>query len=258
MVVMLLALVDWAIAVSLVVVGVQQTVAVPLLLVAAGMLISLQIPRLQRVRRAVAGSEPDRRWPAAEQALGQEWSPRVARLVLREPRLLWSVVLLVRRRQDGDSHPTYGGYRDALPTWIVLSAVAMVEIGVTEVLPIPATVRKALLVLGLWGLVVVLGLVAALVVHPHVVETDRVRFRVGFWSELTLPRASIGRVTVVQGTVSCGLCAAKGEASLSASGSVNVSISLDRPVEVAGVLVDTVRVWVDQPRLLCADLRRPR
>lgn len=78
-----LAAVDWAIALALLLTQTDTPVAAPLLVL---------VRRDDHAADSPGGSSGQGR-PARP----REWSPRVARLVLREPRLLWSAVLLVRR-----------------------------------------------------------------------------------------------------------------------------------------------------------------
>jgi hypothetical protein len=253
-VVAVMALLDWILAVSSLAAGVRRDLMVPLLVVAACAGLGVHVPRLRRVVREVAAVGRGERWAAAEVALGRELGPRLARLVLREPQLWWSLVMLVRGRRDGEPHPTYTGFQDALPTWVTLGVVAVLEVGLTLLLPLPRWVGTALLILGLWGLVVVFGLAAALIVHPHVVEPRRVRLRIGFWTELAVPRQSIGRVNLQYGTVNKGLSLTGGRAGLSASGSVNLMIHLTEPLVVQGVSVTAIWTWVDTPAPMRADL----
>lgn len=199
-IVLVVAAVDWAIALSLLLTRTDTPVAAPLLILAATVMIMLQAPRVRRMVGVVRADRSRTRWAAVEAALGREWSPRMARLVLREPRLLWSVILLARGRRDGVPPAAgFGGYRDALPVWVVIGSVAVVEVAVTALLPLPAVVQRVLLVLGVWGAVLVLGLVAALVVHSHLVTNHLLVLRIGFWTEIAVPKDAVSRVRAAAG-----------------------------------------------------------
>jgi hypothetical protein len=47
------------------------------------------------------------------------------------------VLLLVRGRRDGAPAPLISAQRDALPAWLLLVGVAVVEVAVTPLLPLP-------------------------------------------------------------------------------------------------------------------------
>jgi hypothetical protein len=252
-VVVVLAVVDWLLAFGMTAVGVRRQVSVPLLATAAAVLIAFQAPRLAHIRRALR-SAPDpgaSRWSVVEAAAAQQWSPRIARLVLREPRLLWSLVLLVRGHRDGTPAATFSSYRDPLPVWVLLGVVALLEVLVTPMLPLPRAAHVALLVLGAWGLVVIVGLTAALVVHPHLVTPDVIRLRFGFWDEVVVPRTAVGRLHATAARAAPrGLRVADGEATLCPSGVTNIELDLVQPIVVRGEPVVRVRFWADAPREL--------
>lgn len=262
-VLMVLAAVDWAMALGWTVTGARRHVSVPLLIAAASVLLGSQWSRHAHLVAEVRGA-PRRgvsRWTAAEAVLAQQWSPRVAALVLREPRLLWSVVLLVRGSRDGAPAATFSAHRDPLPVWLALGGVALVEVALTPLLPVPGVVETALVVLGVWGLVLVVGLIAALVVHPHVVGERYVRVRFGFWDEVAVPRSAITTARATRQQVATrGLDVADGCASVSPGGVTNVQLELNPPVAVRGVSVDLVRLWADAPHAFasaCTSESRP-
>jgi len=123
-----------------------------------------------------------------------------------------------------------------LPVWLLFGAAGLLELAVTALLPLPAPARTALLVLVAWGLTVVAGFCAALIVHPHVVDQSVVRLRYGFWDELILPRSAIVAARVTPRTPTArGLCAVGGRATLSPAGTTNVVLTLNRPVDLNGL-----------------------
>jgi hypothetical protein len=257
-VVLVVALLDWAVALAMTVSGTNRQVAVPVLVTAACVALGLQLPWLRPLVHAVR-SAPGRgvsRWAAAEAGLAQRWSPTVARLVLREPRLVWSVVLLLRGRRDGDQEATFSGHRDALPMWVVLGVLAALEVGVTPLLPLPDVLGAVLLVVGIWTIALVLGVTAALVVHPHVVEPDRIRARFGFWDEVAVPRDAVHAVRAAGETGGPrGLTVADGTARLSATGVTNVEVVFSRPLLVRGNAAYRLLLWADDPRAFASACR---
>lgn len=152
----------------------------------------------------------------------------------------------------------FGGYRDALPVWVVIGSVAVVEVAVTALLPLPAVVQRVLLVLGVWGAVLVLGLVAALVVHSHLVTNHLLVLRIGFWTEIAVPKDAVSRVRVITQSAARGLTVTDECATLSPSGTTNLALTLSRPVVVQGRSVTQVHLWADNPDALAAALRRER
>jgi hypothetical protein len=107
-----------------------------------------------------------------------------------------AVVLWARGRQDGvrtgDVPLTYASA--GTPTGPILVALAAVEIVVVElVVPWPV-LRQVLLVLGVWTLVLLLGLVAAERTRPHVVRPDGLLVRSGALVRIWLPWHLVGGV----------------------------------------------------------------
>ena len=117
----------------------------------------------------------------------------LAAVVLHEVRLIQSLVLWVRRREHGVPPGAiairYG--RDGRALGLMLLAVSVVEMIVVElVVPWPA-VRLVLLVLGVYGLLIVLAFIVDEAVRPHVLTNDALRLRVGTWADVTLPLDSV-------------------------------------------------------------------
>jgi hypothetical protein len=253
-----LAAVDWALAFGLTAAGVHRHVSVPLLFGAASVLLGCHRSQLAHLAAEVRGA-PARgisRWTAAEAALAEQWSPRAAALILREPRLLWSVVLLLRGRRDGAAGATYSAYRQALPIWSLLGGLALLEVALTPLLPLPKVVEAVLVLVGGWGLVVVVGMTAALVVHPHVVAHRDIRVRFGFWDEVLVPRAIVVRARATpERTAARGVTVNDGRGSVSPAGLTNVQLDLDPPVTVRGQLVVELRLWADAPEAFASACR---
>ncbi|MFE1874590.1 hypothetical protein ACFW9N_27525 [Streptomyces sp. NPDC059496] len=110
-----------------------------------------------------------------------------------------------------------------------------------------------------------LGLVAALVRHPHEVDEDRVVLRTGFLGDVTLPRPAVRSTSPVVRTVpGRGPRLVPGEpgaVACSVESALNVAVHLDPPVLLdlgpAGpVEASTVYASVDSPPALAQALRR--
>ncbi len=103
------------------------------------------------------------------------------KLLTFELRLLRALVLVALRRVDGvaPGDVTLPYARAALPFGVLLTGLSVVELVVVElVVPWPAA-RAVLLVLGVWGLLVVAGLLAMEWTHPHVARPDGLLVRHG-------------------------------------------------------------------------------
>lgn len=177
----------------------------------------------------------------------------IASLVLHEARLVHSLLLWARRRQHGVPPGavaiTYG--RDDRAVGLALLTVSLVELVVVElVIPWP-TVRLALFLLGVYGVVVVLGLLAGPVVRPHVLTEDSLRLRVGTWADVTLPLDAITTVVRRRGNAD-GLVTFAGSTLVLAVGNqTQLDLDLDRPHQLhvgrRSGTVHCVRVSADDP-----------
>jgi hypothetical protein len=252
------AIADWAIALGWTIAGTRRELSAPLLALAWLALVALHLPWLRSTGRHVraAAARGESRWEAAEAALSQRWSPTVARLLLREPRLLWSVVLLARGRFDGSPARHYPSHRDVLPIWVTLALLAVAELAVVPLLPLPAVVDTVLLAAGCWALLVVAGLIAALVVHPHLLTDDELRVRLGFWDEVRVPRSGVAAARVELRTAVRGLSVGKSTVTATSGSLTNVTLDVVPPMTVRGVSVTRVRLWADSPGRLVEDLRQ--
>lgn len=111
--------------------------------------------------------------------------------------------------------------------------------------------RLVLLLLGVYGVVVVLGFLAESVVRPHVLTGDSLRLRVGTWADVTLSLDSITRVSRRRGNAD-GLVAFTSNTLVLAMGN-QTQLQLDlngsrkfRLGQRSG-FADSVRVSADDP-----------
>lgn len=172
-----------------------------------------------------------------------------------------SLVLWVRRRTDGVPPGAvvipYG--REDRPVAIALLLLSLGELVLVElVVPWP-TVRAALLVLGVYGLVLVLAMIADSVVRPHVLTRDSLRLRVGAWADVTLPLSRVTGARVQRGSADEWVSVADGCLVLAAGGSTHAVLTLDGPYDVrvgrrAGP-VATMRFSADEPAAAVAAVR---
>jgi hypothetical protein len=147
----------------------------------------------------------------------------------------------------------------AIWIWIAASAVEMVA---AHLLVPWATVRVILLVVSLWGLAWMVGYLASLTIHPHVVEEHGLRVRNGITTDLLIPWAAIRGLTT-------GLAATSGSRAIDVaatargqqlrvgvSGQTNVHLQLTAPTPLRTPKGDVdpiaVSLWADDPRGLTA------
>lgn len=156
------------------------------------------------------------------------------------------------------------GYRGpmVLPitVFLVLSTLEVVVVDVA--VPWPwAWLRFLVLGAGVWGAVLMLGMLAAVSVYPHVVEPAGVRVRHGATFELFLPRDAIATARAVRGTRDGRSVQVVGECLyVVATSQYAVELALTRPVPVrlprGGVAeVTAVRLHADDPGALLAAVR---
>lgn len=204
----------------------------PLLLVVevAALTVAAWVLWRYRVSRA-AGRQ---RGAGVEEALRAALPGAVATVVLHEVRSMHSLALWVRRRRhevpSGASAFGYG--RDGRALGLVLLAVSLVEVVAVElVVPWPA-VRLGLLVLGIYGVVLVLGFLASAAVRPHVLTDEVLRLRCATWADVPVPLAAITavhrRLRAAEGMVDL----ADGVLVLAPAGATSLEVVLDAPREV--------------------------
>ncbi|WP_314247075.1 hypothetical protein [Streptomyces sp. DSM 40907] len=163
--------------------------------------------------------------------------------------------------------PPAPGPRHSAGTRQVVLVLAVTEIVVAFLLSsmLPPAVRPVHAALELLLVLGGLGLVAALVRHPHEVGEERVVLRTAFLGDVTLPRPAVRSTSPVVRTVpGRGPRPVPGEpgaVACSVESALNVAVHLDPPVLLdlgpAGrVEAETVYVCVDSPPDLAAALRR--
>jgi hypothetical protein len=142
-----------------------------------------------------------------------------------------------------------------------------VEIPVVHlVLPWP-TVRRAVLVLSVYGLIWMVGMLAALRVHPHVVGADGLRVRHGTGVDITIPWDAIASVAArdrslpSSRTVQVVRSAAGRILHIGMSSQTRVDVTLREPRTVRlprgrGELVAELRFHADDPGALVASARK--
>jgi len=94
---------------------------------------------------------------------------------------------------DGDAQPF--GYSSLLtPILLAFIAVSTIEIPVVHLLLPWETVRRAFLGLGVWGVIWMIGLLASLRIHPHLVAAAGLRLRYSFTVDVAVPWDAIAEI----------------------------------------------------------------
>lgn len=148
--------------------------------------------------------------------------------------------------------------------WIFGSGteVIVVEVVLRHVdQPWAEALRVPLLVLGVWGVVWMLGMLASYRVRPHLLTAGELRARSGAATWLVLPLESVDAVRVVEHElpgVIRSLHVAGGLALVGVGSRTNLELVLTKPTTVSTskgeATVSRVGIWVDEPREVAARL----
>ena len=173
----------------------------------------------------------------------------------------------IRRRPavppGADAFPYVSAASPVLWTFIVLSAV---EIPLVDwLLPWPS-LRIALLVVGFYGLLWMVGMLAAMHVHPHTVDAAGLRVRSGFTVDVRVPWEEIAAVRVrrrsVEGSRTVVVAEERGRRAVSVAvvASTQVDVELRTPLvlplaRTGGQPVGELRLAADDPAALVRRLR---
>lgn len=185
--------------------------------------------------------------------------------VLFEVALYRSLARWVARRPDVPSGSAPIGYGQLagpmMWLWIFGSAVEVVVLDVVLHRWLPV-VRLPFLVLGVWGVVWMLGLLASMRVRPHLLDDTRLVVRSGARTRVVVPLAAIGAVRAAAHDVP-GLVRTLQEQDgllLVGMGETNLELALAGPTTLdtsrGPWTVERVGLYVDSPRDVAAVLRQ--
>lgn len=147
--------------------------------------------------------------------------------------------------------------------WLWIGASALEMVAVHFIVPWP-WVRWTLLVVSLWGLVWMIGFLAGLIVHPHLIEPDRVRVRNGHTIDAVIPINSIdlARTYVTSRPSSKTITIDDDDPThlyIAVSGQVNIHLTLTHPIHVdlprGRYTVFILSFWADTPAVAMTRLR---
>jgi hypothetical protein len=190
---------------------------------------------------------------------------RIARLVLRYEFGIWRslAIWLLRLRRVPAGSRAFGYAGVVTPLFIVFIAVSAIELPILHLLLPWETVRLVADVLSIWGLLWMVGLLAAVRVHPHVVAPEGIRLRYGFMVDVTVPWSAIasarsrGRSSSGRGNVHCEQTASGSVVSLAVAKQTTVDLVLRSPTlvnlpQTDGSPVVELRLYADDPAALVA------
>jgi hypothetical protein len=195
---------------------------------------------------------------------------KVGRLAVTELRLYAALVRWLLRRTDVPSGAEPWPYA-ALSTpvlwlWIFGSAT---EVVVFHLIIPWETTRLVVDIIGIWGLIWMLGMLAAYRIRPHLLTPDEVRVRNGVQHDIAVPTdriaSAVAREVELPSAMRSLHIAADGDdrhVSVGVSGRTNVVLTL-RPgttLRTANGIepATTLGLWVDDPRAFAKHLNERR
>jgi hypothetical protein len=151
-----------------------------------------------------------------------------------------------------------------LALWIFGSAL---ELPLVHVLVPWHAARISLLVVGVWGLLWMVGLLAGLRSYPHLLGSETLRMRNGALHDIAVPWAAVDRVTTGDRSLPSSVWVLQPQETengahlnVAVSGRVNLHLALREQLAVRTrsreMVVTGVSLWVDEPREVAARIRR--
>jgi hypothetical protein len=181
---------------------------------------------------------------------------RLLRWLVRLEIGIWrSLFLWLTRRVPGKGPRTedFSYAKEITPLLIAFTFVSALEVPVVHLLvPWPA-VKLALLIVGAWGVLWMVGYLAGMRVFRHLIDDGGLRIRHGPHVDLHIRWDAVAGVTAQRGRFEArGLQVEDGVAHVSVLNQTRVSVTLDRPIDG----FTEVRFYADDPRGFVAAARR--
>jgi hypothetical protein len=177
-------------------------------------------------------------------------------------RSLWRWALRRPARLEQDATAVPYAAAAAPPIWVFI-AITAIEIPILHLLLPTLTWRLGALALGAWGVLWMIGLLASMYVHPHVVDPAGVRIRSGLSVDLHIPADAIEEVRPYRKTLEKSRTMQyevnehDAVAYIAVSSQTNIELLLSRPIEVhipkvGTELISSVRCFADDPAAMIA------
>ena len=214
-----------------------------------------------------AGLDP---WKALEAGLSLMLPPTAAHFILNEPRLFACLLRWTFRRvrfaEDEFSYHKRSSLRALMPLLVVSAPVELVVVHVLALAFSPwGWLKWALLVLGIYAILWLLGLYASLVVLPYRLEETGLRLRHGILAEGFIPYEDIDEVirTARKASIFGNGSPAPEENALylDTEGKSDLALRLKTPHSVMGFLKESdpaclLHLTADDPEQFVRQLRR--
>jgi hypothetical protein len=190
----------------------------------------------------------------------RSWGRLAWRALRLEVTLYWALLRWVTRRSSVPAGTTPVGYArltaPVMALWIFASAL---EVPLVHVLVPWETLRIALLVVSLWGLVWMVGLYAAVRTYPHLLDESGLRLRYATMVDLRLPWSAVRDLQVEERELPSSVRILQRvededgrHLHVAVSARTNVTAALRSTTVVRTAHgeepVDSVSFWVDEPR----------
>lgn len=160
------------------------------------------------------------------------------------------------RTTDPDAE-LFGSASQATPLLLAFIVLSALEIPILPLFLPWTAVRYCLLVLGVWGLLWMLGLLASLRTNPHVVGAAGLRLRSGFQFDAFVPWERVSAIRLRRSGVDRKLQIERTgtRASVALHGTSNVEVVVRQAVAVRfldgrDARVDAIRFYADDPTAL--------
>ena len=123
-------------------------------------------------------------------------------------------------------------------------------------------VRLPVLILGIWGVLWMLGMMAAYRTRPHLVFDDHLRISLGLHHSIDVPLGAVASVSPTEAELSSSMKSSEvvdDRLLIGISGRTNLMLQFDAPTTIAtpkgDEQVSAVGLWVDEPREVASRLR---
>lgn len=218
-------------------------------------------------------AEQRRRGRSARTALEDIFGSAPLEAAESEIQSLRAVILFVLGRRSPSQHRHIAYGKGLLGTAVAFFVITVIEMAVLHLLIPVEWIRTALMVLGVYAFVVIMGLVLSRVVYPHYVESGRLQLRQGSKRVLSVELSKVEGVAARRRTNVVGLYPnlQEGRLYLPSQDGTNLDLTLTEEVRVKaglrrrdrkqvpdGVPVRHLSLHVDDPKAALALLDEER